>query len=93
MLLSWFQSYFTGRQKIVVVINSGRHIIQSSMAYSRVLLVLFVLCVMLLDKTFSCHSVGHYASPDDTQLYRSYTPDLAQSTVHEMEEYVSGVKS
>ena len=48
---------------------------------------------MSLDKIFSSHSVGHHTIPDDTQLHRSCTPDLVQSTIREMEECVNEVKS
>ena len=55
--------------------------------------ILVVLYMPPLDEIFSRHSVGHHAFSDDTQLQRSCTRDLVQSTVREMEECVSEVKS
>ena len=54
--------------------------------------ILFVLYMMPLDEIFLHHSVGHHAFADDTQIQRSCTPDLVQSTVHGMEECVGEVK-
>ena len=55
--------------------------------------ILVVLYMPPLDEIFSRHSVGHHAFSDDTQLQRSCTPDLVQSTIREMEECVNEVKS
>ena len=55
--------------------------------------ILFILYVMPHNEIFSCQSVGHHTFANNTQLQRSCTPDLVQSTVHGMEECMSEVKS
>ena len=96
VVLSWFRSYLTGRQQIVVVRGfrlapslAERDVPQVSVLGP----ILFVLYMVPLVEIFSRQSVDHHTFAADTQLQRSCTPDLVQSTVREMEACVSEVES
>ena len=72
VVLSWFRSYLTGRQQIVVVrgFRSAPSLVEYGVPPGSVLgPILVVLYLPPLDETFSHHSVGHYAFADDTQPY------------------------
>ena len=96
MVLSWFRSYLTGGLQIVVVrgFRSAPSLVEYGVPQGSVLgPILFVLYMVPLVEIFSRQSVDHHTFAADTQLQRSCTPDLVQSSVRGMEECVSEVKS
>ena len=95
-VLSWFESYPTGRTQTVTVNDQSSRpadvffgVPQGSLLGP----ILFILYSALLSSLFETHSVSNQSSADDTQLLHSCPPDQVHATVLTMQTCISDVKT
>ena len=95
-VLSWFESYPTGRTQTVTVNDQSSRpadvffgVPQGSLLGP----ILFILYSALLSSLFETHSVSNQSSADDTQLLHSCPPDQVHATVLTMQTRISDVKT